>query len=255
MPASYAHYRFGKLLIPKLPADVRQCIQRFRRMYDTGLQGPDLFFYHNPLAKTAVGDLGNVFHSQSGQEFFTRACAQADSEAARAYLYGLLGHYCLDSRCHPFVNQMVNIGEAPHVALESEFDRVLMAGDGISQPHHHDRSKYIRLTRGECMTAAAFFPGATGGSINQCVRVMGLCLRFLGNANRERTEKLIRRFKPNYLEQLIPTEEVEDYAYMIGELRELYGQALEQYPVLLEQLLQHMKTGEPLPETFAPDFG
>ena len=38
MPAGYAHYRFGKLLLPHLPADVRQTIQRFRRMYDAGLQ-------------------------------------------------------------------------------------------------------------------------------------------------------------------------------------------------------------------------
>lgn len=255
MPATYAHYRFGKLLLPKLPADVRQCIQRFRRMYDTGLQGPDLFFYHNPLGRSAVGDLGNQFHSQSGREFFTRACACADSEAALAYLYGLLGHYCLDSTCHPFVNRMVDIGEAAHVALESEFDRCLMEKDGITEPHTYDRSKHVRLTRGECMTAAGFFPPASGGDISRCVRFMGMSLRFLGNGNRERTEKLIRRFKPAHLEQLIPVQQVEEYSFQIGELTELYAQALEKYPLLLEQLMQHRKDGTPLGEAFAPDFG
>ena len=54
MTANYAHYRFGKQLLPQLPADVRQCIQRFRRMYDMGLHGPDIFFYHNPLMKSAT---------------------------------------------------------------------------------------------------------------------------------------------------------------------------------------------------------
>lgn len=255
MPATYAHYRFGKMLLPKLPADVRQCIQRFRRIYDTGLQGPDLFFYYNPFAKTAVGDLGNVFHNQTGQEFFTRACAQADSEAAVAYLYGLLAHYCLDSTCHPFVNQMVTIGEAGHVALEAELERVLMAKDGIFEPHTHDRSKYVHLTRGECMTAASFFPSASGGNISQCVKFYGMCLRFLGSPKRSQREKLIRRFAPNHLEHLLPTEEVEDYGYMIRELQDLYDQALERYPVLLQQLQLHRTTGEPLGMDFAPDFG
>lgn len=255
MPATYAHYRFGKLLLPSLPPDVRQCIQRFRRVFDTGLQGPDLFFYYNPLAKTAVGELGNVFHAQSGQEFFTRACALADSEAAVAYLYGLLAHYCLDATCHPFVNQMVTIGEAKHVALEAELERVLMAKDGIAEPHTHDRSKYVRLTRGECMTAATLFSPATGANISQCVKVYGMCLRFLGRPSRAQTEKLIRRFAPNHLEHLIPTEEVEDYGYMIGELQALYDQALKRYPELLKQLQLHQKTGEPLGSDFAPNFG
>lgn len=255
MPATYTHYRFGKQLLPQLPADVRQCIQRFRRMFDTGLQGPDLFFYYNPFAKTAVGDLGHLFHMQSGQEFFTRACAQADSEAATAYLYGLLAHYCLDSVCHPFVDQMVNIGEAKHIALESELERFYMAKDGIREPHTHDRSKYVHLTRGECMTAASFFSPATGSYISQCVKIYGMCLRFLGSPKRSRNENLTRRFAPTHLEHFIPTEEVEDYHYMIGELQLLYTQALERYPILLEQLQLHRKTGEPLGSDFVPNFG
>ena len=255
MPASYAHYRFGKLLLPELPADVRQCIQRFRRMYDTGLQGPDLFFYHNIFAKTAVGDLGKAFHKQSGSEFFHRVCPLADTEPAQAYLYGLLAHYCLDSQCHPFINKMESIGEVRHVALESEFDRVLMAQDGIQSPHTHDRSRYIQLTRGECMTAATFFPPATGKDINRCIRNLGMSLRFLGRANRANTEKLVRRFSPGHLEQLIPLEEVEDYAFAIGELQECFQQALSRYPLLLTQLLACRVKGTPLGKAFDPNFG
>ena len=255
MPANYAHYRFGKQVLPALPANVRQCIQRFRRMYDVGLHGPDIFFYYNPLAKTAVGDLGNQFHAQTGQEFFTRVCSQADSEAARAYLYGLLGHYCLDSICHPFVQKMVNIGEATHVALESEFERHLLQKDGLIPPHTQDCTRHMKLTRGECMTVAGFYPPATGGNVSQSVRIMAWGSRFLTNPNRERTEKLLKKVKPSILENLIPEEEVPDFAFMIGELQDLYDKAVEQYPILLDQLLTHMKTGEPLGEAFAPDFG
>ena len=103
MPANYAHYRFGKQLLSGMCPNDRRSIQRFRRLYDMGLHGPDIFFYYNPLIKTATGQLGGVFHAQSGQEFFARVCAQAGSEAGRVYLLGLLGHYCLDSVCHPYV--------------------------------------------------------------------------------------------------------------------------------------------------------
>lgn len=255
MPASFSHYRFGKMLLPSLPADVRQCIQRFRRMYDTGLQGPDLFFYHNIFTKSSIGDLGRSFHRQSGKEFFTRACTQVDSEAAQAYLYGLLAHYCLDSQCHPFIRQMVTIEEADHVALESEFDRVMLQKDGISSPHTYDRGKHIRLTRGECITASAFFPPTTGAQISGCVRSMAHSLKFLSNANRARTEKLVALFAPIHLNQMVPAEENPDYGYMVGQLQELFDQALARYPLLLQQLQQHRKDGTELSEAFEADYG
>ncbi len=43
MPSTYAHYRMGAALLPMLPADVRRVIQRFRRLFDVGLHGPDIF--------------------------------------------------------------------------------------------------------------------------------------------------------------------------------------------------------------------
>lgn len=255
MPANYAHYRFGKRVLPTLPADVRQCIQRFRRMYDMGLHGPDIFFYYNPLMKTAVGDLGGKFHSQTGQVFFPTACTAATSEAARAYLYGLLGHYCLDSVCHPYVQKIVDIGEATHVALESEFDRYLLALDKEPTPHTYDMSKHFKLTRGECMTVAEFYPSATGANISQCVKIMAMGTKFLASPNRARTEKLLKKFAPSICDNLIPEQEVEELALYVQELKELFDKASERYPVLLEQLTAYMVSGEPLGEDFAPDFG
>lgn len=255
MPASYAHYRFGNMVLPKLPPDVRQCIQRFRRMYDVGLQGPDFFFYYNPLSKTSVGSLGAQFHSQSGQEFFAKACAQAQSEAAVAYLYGLLGHYCLDSTCHPYVNQMVAIEEARHVALESEFERYLFARDGMLPPETQNISDKLKLTRGECMTVASFYPPATGAQVNQSLYVMRFGLRFLSRPNRDGIERLLKKVKPSLLDSMVPAEENTEYLLMVRELLGYYGQAMERYPQLLQQLQEHRRTGAPLGEDFAPNFG
>lgn len=255
MPANYAHYRFGKQLLPQLPADVRQCIQRFRRMYDMGLHGPDIFFYHNPLMKSAISELGRSFHRQSGQEFFPVACAAATSEAARAYLYGLLAHYCLDSLCHPYVRKVTEIGEATHVALESEFDRYLLTLDKVPAPHTYDPSRRFKLTRGECMTVAGFYPTVTGANISQCVKVMALCTHFLANPNRSRTEKLVKKFCPGHLDQLIPEAEEEDLVPYTRELKDLYDQALSRYPQLLQQLTAYLETAAPFGEDFSPNFG
>lgn len=255
MPASYAHYRFGKLLLPALPADVRQCIQRFRRMYDAGLQGPDFFFYFSPFWHTATGDLGKIFHRQTGQEFFSTACKAASSEAARAYLYGLLGHYCLDAACHPFVNRLEEIGEAKHIPLESELERFLLVKDGEPNPHTFDTGKFLKLTRGECMTVAEFYPGSTGAKVSQGIRFMALFLRLLAHPNRQLQEKVLTKTYPGLLDHRIPTETSEALAPYLSELNDLFQKALERYPSLLEEITAHLQTGESLSEAFSPTFG
>ena len=255
MPANYAHYRFGKLALPSLPAEARQCIGRFRRMYDIGLHGPDILFYYNPIMDTPVGQLGHSYHTYSGQAFFAQAAGQADSEAARAYLYGLLGHYCLDSVCHPYVNRLVDIGEARHIALESQLERRLLEADGEPSPATFDMSRRLRLTRGECMTVAQFYPPATGANIHRSVKLMSLCTHFLASPKREKREKLLGRVKPELCDILIPETENEELSLYVDELTALYDQALARYPRMLEALMAHMRTGEPLGEDCAPTFG
>lgn len=256
MPANYAHYRFGKQLLSGMCPNDRRSIQRFRRLYDMGLHGPDIFFYHNPLIKTATGQLGGVFHAQSGQEFFARVCAQAGSEAGRVYLLGLLGHYCLDSLCHPYVEKKEADGSARHVELESEFDRYLLESDGVPQPHTYDGSAHMRLTRGECVTVALFYPPATPANINACVRNMARATRFLVGENRKHVRRLLRLTRsPAIEDQLMPEHGDDRWLWMDSEMLVLYNRALKRYPGLLSQLDEHMRTGEPLGQDFAPAFG
>ena len=252
MPANYAHHRFGRQVLKTMPPQARQCVQRFRRMYDLGLHGPDIFFYYNPFWKTAPGELGNVLHRLTGDVFFPAACKAAGSEAAQAYLYGLLGHYCLDSHCHPYIQQLVDIGEAEHVLLESEFDRSLLVRDGEESPQTYDLSKKIHLTRGECMTVAEFYPGATGANISRSVKGMAFAIRFLANPRRE---KLLRKLGLSFADNMIPAKENEELALYVSELSGLYEAAREAYPRMLEQLLVHMESGEVLGEDFIRDFG
>ena len=255
MPASYAHYRFGKELLPALPDDVRKTIQRFRRMYDVGLQGPDFFFYYNILMKTSTGALGSTFHHQSGQEFFPVACKAATSEAARAYLYGLLGHYCLDSICHPFVNRLDSIGEAMHISLESEFERYLLVKDKEPAPHLFNTGKFLKLTRGEAATVAAFYPGASGWAVGHSIRSMALFLKLLAHPNRKLQRQILEKTSPRLLDFRIPEESSNDLAPYVSELFDLYTQALGQYPLLLQEITAHLQKREDFSEGFSPSFG
>ena len=70
MPSTYAHYRFGVGLLPTMPGDVRRTIQRFRRLFDVGLHGPDIFYYQSALSKAASRFLGVKYHEQTGKDFF-----------------------------------------------------------------------------------------------------------------------------------------------------------------------------------------
>lgn len=253
MPSTYAHYRLGKMLLPTLPADVQQCISRFRRMYDMGQQGPDFFFYHNPFVKTAGVELGYRFHRMSGKAFFEQACKAADSEAARAYLYGLLGHYCLDSVSHPFIKDKESCGEGKHVPMEKEFDRYLMAMDALESPHTQDLGKMIRLTRGECVTVAALYPPATPNQVNQSVKFMAVSLSFLTKKKQSFLGKML--LSPAMLEHAIPEEADKNAQLINSELLARFNWCLRDYPGLLEQLENHRKTGAELGEEFAPSFG
>lgn len=252
MPANYAHHRFGKQMLKTIPAGERQCIQRFRRMFDAGLQGPDIFFYYNPYWKTAVGELGKTFHRMSGADFFSAACKAAGSEAARAYLYGLLGHYCLDSVCHPLVNRLDSIGEARHVPLEAAFERFLLLSDGQSHPEIYDMSKKLKLTRGECMTVAEFYPGATGSQISRSVRSMARSIRFLAKPSRE---KWLRKLGLSFADHMIPAKDSEELSWYLSELKAHYDKALQIYPRMLAALNSHMESGEDLGPDFEAAFG
>ncbi len=258
MPASYAHYRFGQLLPPLLPPESRRLTQHFRQLFLTGLQGPDPFFYHNPLIKTKVVKLGNKFHRQTGREFFTHACTCLSSDAARAYLLGLLGHYCLDSVCHPFVHSHSRDGKLSHVEIESEFDRFLLRMDAIPTPHAYNRGETIRLTRGECATAAAFFPPVKPGELGTSVKNMAFFLRTL-SAPKPGTRKFMRKVLSipggELRHHLMPERKNNNCAHLNEEFLRLFNQALERYPVMLKQISDYLRHAGSLGVEFEPDFG
>lgn len=258
MPSNYAHYRFGALALETLSPELQRSIGRFRQLYDVGQHGPDIFFFHNPFWKTPVTQLGKTFHAQTGREFFTNACAelkQDPSEGARVYLYGLLAHYCLDSHCHPFVWEKHNAGQVRHAEFETDFERFLLRKDGKVPPHLQRTAGHVRLTRGECVTAARFFPTAKPGQISRSVKNMAVYSNLLTFKNRTLMEGVLKLANENVRDHVMKTKPNPRCEALHPELLELYDRALERYSGMVDQLDAHIAQGAPLGPDFDPIFG
>lgn len=260
MPGKYAHYRFGAELLKTLPPEIRRTVNRHRALYDVGLHGPDIFFYHNPARQTAAGALGKKFHHQTGKEFFTRACKRhrlEPNEAARAYLYGLLAHYCLDMLAHPVINHLTREGNPGHIELETEFDRYLLEKDGKLPPYAQDCSRHMVLNDAEAAEAAAFYPGATAGDVARAVKNMANVSRLLAlpaGLPRKALDMGIHTVARKYRQFYMTEGPNPSCAHLDAELEAAYTEALARYPVLLKQIVAYLTCSVPLGSEFDPEF-
>ena len=261
MPSHYAHYRFGIQLLSKLPQDAQRTVGRFRQLYDMGLQGPDVFFYHNPVLNNSVSKLGSKFHQQTGTMFFERVCRfirLSPSEGAMAYLYGVLAHYALDSLSHPFINRKAEEGKATHTEIETEFDRFLLDLDGKKPPYLQDLSGYMQLTPGQCQTVAGFYHSVSAGTIRKCVDNMAASTRFLvmpKGARRNVFEKTVKLVAPKAAGHLMTIHPNRNCSDLNPSLMRLYDMAMDRYPILLEQVQAHLRGKAPLGTDFSVVFG
>ena len=261
MPSHYAHYRFGASAMSAMPPEVRRNVQRFRQLYDVGLHGPDIFFYHNIFLKDNTANPAKKYHRQTGREFFTRVCKRIrlePSEGAMAYLYGVLTHYCLDTACHPYIHTITADAAIGHTELETEFDRFLLTKDGKKPPHTFDCSPHMKLTRGECVTAAEFYPDVTPAMVNRSIRGMAACVKFLASPTGFRRNMMNGAISltGGAFDQFIMSRQPNPRCCHLNEdLMALYDQALERFPRLLEEITAHMLCNAPLGEEFEHPFG
>ena len=89
-----------------------------RELFDIGLHGPDILFYYRALIPNSVSGQGYGMHKQMADLFFEKAkkvIADADDKTmSRAYIYGFICHFALDSECHPYVEKMIQKSVAFH---------------------------------------------------------------------------------------------------------------------------------------------
>ncbi len=110
MPAFFTHYLFGRLEYERLSTgEVRSIISRQKPVYALGLAGPDIFFYFLPDVALGRKKTGSHMHEERCGMFLRNMLREAERmhgerrEVALAYLAGFLGHYELDTHCHPYI--------------------------------------------------------------------------------------------------------------------------------------------------------
>lgn len=180
MPATYAHYVFGKKVYARLPGEERALIRQGKDAFLLGLHGPDLLFYYYPVGKNRINQMGTRMHRELAAPFFERGLLlyQKDRDPVlRAYLYGFLCHFILDSECHPYINCYMEEQKLGHLEIETELDRYLMELDGLDPltyvPVHHLISRaHTRRVIAELMEAV------TAGQIHTCIRMFRMTMAF-----------------------------------------------------------------------------
>lgn len=162
MPSTYAHYRFGRDILPKLPAQIRKIISQENDLFNIGLHGPDLLFYYHPLSSNPVNSKGYKIHAEPGITFFRSAAKEVRhssfSKAYLAYVYGVICHFVLDRECHGYIDQKITESGLSHAEIEVEFDRRLMVADRID-PVNHVLTEHIRPNKRSAGVISSFYDG------------------------------------------------------------------------------------------------
>lgn len=186
MPTTYAHYQFGKDVIRTLPGPLQKAIENHRQLFDIGLYGPDIFFYYRIFHKNRVNAIGYRMHEEYADSFFEHAAevikTAKNKSAARAYIYGFICHFALDSECHKYVEKMIQVSGITHSEIEMEFDRMILVRKHIDPMTFH-RANCIHPSIKNAEVIAEFFDGVSAKEIRKTLKYMILCDKLLTAPN------------------------------------------------------------------------
>ncbi len=182
MPSDYTHLHFGKKLLPLMPESMQKAVNKHRELFEIGLQGPDILFFHSPVGSTDVSRTGHAMHRASAKEFFSPAREvlgnHPNPSAALAYLAGFLGHYALDSTCHGYIENKIKVSGLTHSEIEKEFDRYLMVKDQ-AQNAELNASKSIVASKENAKVISRFFPTVEEKDVLRSLRFMRISINML----------------------------------------------------------------------------
>lgn len=161
MPGFTTHYLFGQQTYQSLqPSSVKQTIQKYHRVFALGLQGPDIFFYDIPSHISMKKNPGSIAHTANTGDFLFHLLESPDifltkqeQKIAVAYIFGFIGHYLLDTTCHPYIYAMTHYKEQQkgylghHVRLETDIDASLLWFFQHKHPSEFRQDKSIAITR------------------------------------------------------------------------------------------------------------
>ena len=144
MPGFITHLTFGEQTLSFLKSNnTKTLLEKHNNVFNLGLQGPDIFFYHIPAYIFYKKNIGNVMHRSKTMLFFDALLDGRnnfdnviDQNVCDAYIIGFIGHYTLDVACHPYIyyrsdhfNNLKRSGIydfGKHVSLETDIDHIIL---------------------------------------------------------------------------------------------------------------------------------
>lgn len=181
MPAAFAHYSFGQLVLEKLQKDHKVKIVKHIDLFHIGLHGPDILFYYKPLKPNHVTKKGHALHRETAKSFLEKAKRKIqlveDKDGALAYICGFICHFMLDSECHPYVRELEKSG-ASHNEIETEFERLLLVKNNLDPLSHKSTTHiYPKMEYASCISR--FYDEITQEEVLKALKSMKFYLNML----------------------------------------------------------------------------
>ncbi|MCI8418243.1 MAG: zinc dependent phospholipase C family protein [Lachnospiraceae bacterium] len=261
MPATYAHYLFGKKVYRKLPKELRLLIRNNREGYFLGLHGPDLLFYYRPLGKNRINQMGSLMHHELASDFFENSRGvyqQHPKPVLLSYLLGFICHFTLDSECHPYISRYMENYGVSHSDIETELDRALMEKEG-KDPRTWNYTWHLRGNRQTQEAIASVLKGVTVRQVDESIREFSWVIRFFQGPGQKK-EHLLR-----FLFGLIGQRAYFGGMLMTGRthikceasnsfLEQRLEDAVETAVALIEEYTDKIETQQALSRRFMRDF-
>ncbi len=184
MPNYYAHLKFGDKVLEELPRELAGRIGREEAAFHLGCLGPDPLFFYHPIRPNGVRREGVRMHRASALPAAERLRQAIEDGVpmAAGYGAGFLCHLALDSACHGYVDSRAADGPISHMAIEGEYDRMLMERDGLdaSEKAHLPASPADRAV---WEAASMAFVHASPEQMRRAYRSMNFYSSFLARSN------------------------------------------------------------------------
>ncbi len=175
MPAIYAHNKFGKFVIAKLPVREKAIIKKYPRAFRIGLQGPDFLFFYRAFSKNKINRIGVYYHHHDIYPFIQNALDVirdfGEDSSQYSYILGFICHFALDNACHPFVNEAMRITGCGHVEIEGDLDHLILSSEDYA-PEYYPMDKLVPTDFDTALSMAPFYESLSVHKIQISLRWM-----------------------------------------------------------------------------------
>lgn len=260
MPATYAHWAFGRDCIELMPEGLQKIIHENRDIYNLGVHGPDILFYD--LNHPKIPEYGSKMHNIPASEFFKKAKEiykkhPGQEKEILTYIFAFLSHFTLDCEAHGYVERKREVAKISHNKVEAQWERHLMILDGRT-PNLVDRTEGLKPNKRNTTIISYFFPFSQKEILRSCkaqVVIIGM-LNSISTKKQSFYNKFLRKMNlDNYADLYIGFEEEKICADSNLRLDKLKAKAYKRFPKLMNNLINYLDDKEKLSNYFDHDFG